>query len=341
MSTFRQVLMFPLFALLLLAPQALRAEEAVIKFATLAPEGSAWMKVMQEWNKTVMERTQNQVKFRMYAGGVSGDEKDVVRKIRLGQLHSGGFTGVGLGEIAPEVRILDTPLLFRDSDEVDHVLKTFDADFNAAFQKSGYILLGWAEVGFVYFFTDKPVQNLGELKSAKMWMWEGDPIAEAAFKSLNISPIPLSIADVMTSLQTGLINGVYSSPLAAIALQWFTKTRHMYNYSFANAMGAVLVSKKAFDKLPKEHQDVLLATGREYMGRLTADSRKENRASIEALKKNGVTLSAPPSKQQADEYMAVGERARKMLIGKLYSQDLLDRVEKSLQEYRSRKPAKK
>ena len=102
---------------LLLSPKILGADETVIKFATLAPEGSTWMKVMQEWNKKLMEKTRNQVKFKIYAGGVSGDEKDVVRKVRLGQLQSGGFTGVGLGEIAPEVRILDAPLLFRDSDE--------------------------------------------------------------------------------------------------------------------------------------------------------------------------------------------------------------------------------
>ncbi len=318
----------------LFAPHALQAEETVIKFATLAPEGSAWMKVMQEWSRKVTEKTNGQIKFRIYAGGVSGDEKDVVRKIRLGQLHSGGFTGVGLGEIAPEVRILDAPLLFRDSSEVDHVLRTFDADFNAAFQKNGYVLLGWAEVGFVYFFTDKPVQSLTDLKSVKMWMWEGDPIAEAAFKSLGVSPIPLSIADVMTSLQTGLINGVYGSPLATIALQWFTRTRYMYNYSLANAMGAVLISKKVFDKLPKDQQDVLLSTGREYMGRLTADSRKENQESIAILQKNGVTISLPPSPAKIAEYIAIGELARKMLAGKLYSQEFLARVEKSLADFR-------
>ncbi len=337
MSIFRYLLVA-----LVLIPQMLFADETIIKFATLAPEGSAWMKVMQEWNKKLMEKTQNQVKFKIYSGGVSGDEKDVVRKIRLGQLHSGGFTGVGLGEIAPEVRILDAPLLFHSANEVDHVLKSFEPDFEAAFQKNGYVLLGWAEVGFVYFFTNKPIQNLTELKSIKMWMWEGDPIAEAAFKSLNISPIPLSIADVMTSLQTGLVDGVYSSPLAAIALQWFTRTRHMYNYSFANAMGAVLVSKKTFDKIPKEQRDILLSTGREYLGKLTAESRRENQTSIDALKKNGVMISAVPSKQQIAEYESVGDRARKALVGKLFSQDFLDRVEKSLQDYRTAsKPAKK
>lgn len=322
---------------LALGPSLLPAEETVIKFATLAPEGSTWMKVMQEWNKALMEKTGNQVKFRMYQGGVSGDEKDVVRKIRLGQLQAGGFTGVGLGEIAPEVRVMDAPLLFQSSDEVDYVLHTFNGDFEQAFQKNGYVLLGWAEVGFVYFFTAKPVKDLKDLKSVKMWMWEGDPIAEAAFKALGASPIPLSIADVMTSLQTGLIDGVYSSPLAMVALQWFTRTKYMYNYSFANAMGAVLISKKAFDKLPKDQQDILLATGKEYLGKLTRLSREENKTSIEALKKNGVTILPAPSAQDVAQYHAVGEQARKALVGKLYSQEFLSRIEKSIQDYRASK----
>lgn len=311
------------------------AEEAVIKFATLAPEGSTWMKVMQEWNKELMEKSGKRLRFKIYAGGVSGDEKDVIRKIRLGQLHAGGFTGVGLGEIAPEVRILDAPFLFESVEDVDYVYRSFEKEWENAFQKNGYVLLGWAEVGFVYFYTSKPIQNLSELKKIKMWMWEGDPIAEAAFKSLDVSPIPLSIADVMTSLQTGLIEGAYSSPLAIIALQWFTRTKYMYDFHLANACGAVLISKSFFDKIPKNLQTLLLATGKKHLDRLTQISRKENIEAIETLRKNGVKISSPPSEQMIEEYKIMGKNARKMLVGKLYPADFLNRVEKVLEEYRS------
>lgn len=317
----------------------LPAEETVIKFATLAPEGSTWMKIMQEWNRELIEKSGGKMRFKIYSGGVSGDEKDVVRKIRLGQLHAGGFTGVGLGEIAPKVRLLDAPFLFLDTGEVDHIYQTFDKEWNAAFEKSGYILLGWAEVGFVYFFVNEPIQTLADLKKVKMWMWEGDPIAEAAFKTLGVNPIPLSITDVMTSLQTGLINGVYSSPLAILALQWFTRTKYMYDFQLANAAGAVLISKPFFDKIPANLQSLLLETGKQHLTQLTQLSRKENKAAMETLKKNGVKMIAPEAKE-IESYRAVGEKARKALVGKLYDEDLLNRVESTLEQFRSRKKSK-
>ena len=140
MSYFKRFLLF-LFLVSAFSPR-LAAEETVIKFATLAPEGSTWMKVMQEWNKELAGKTGGKLKFKIYSGGISGDEKDVVRKIRLGQLQAGGFTGVGLGEIAPEVRILDTPFLFENSGEVDHVYRSFQNDWENAFRKNGYVFLG-------------------------------------------------------------------------------------------------------------------------------------------------------------------------------------------------------
>src|SRR5579863_4155730 len=210
------------FAVLLAVP--CRAE-TVIKFATLAPDGSTWMKVMSDYDKALQEKTGGQVRFKFYWGGVQGDEKDVVRKIRLGQLQSAGVTGVGLGEIAPPLRILDAPFLFHSTDEVDFVLKTFDKPLREALESNGFYLLGWTEVGFVRLFTRAPVHAPADLKPVKMWVWEGDPIAETAFEEAGIHPIPLSITDVMTSMETGLIDGVYSSPMAAIALQWYAKTK--------------------------------------------------------------------------------------------------------------------
>jgi len=333
-----RVLFFVLCLLLSPRPSSLYPEDVIlIKFATLAPEGSTWMNIMQEWNKDLAEKSGGRLRFKIYPGGIAGDEKDVVRKIRLGQLHAGGFTGVGLGEIAPEARILDAPFLFRNTDEVDFISKTFEKDFLDAFRNNGYVFLGWAEVGFVYIFTGKPIGNLRDLKNVKMWMWEGDPIAEAAFKSLGVSPIPLSIADVNTSLQTGLIDGVYSSPLAAIALQWFTRAKFMYDYQLANASGAVLISKTFFDKLPKDLQDILVSTGRYHMNRLTIAGRKDNRLAVDALKKNGLKISAPPSAESAAEYAADGQKARQMLAGRLYSLEFLKKVESALDEYRIKK----
>ena len=194
----------------LMPPPLSFAQKYKIKFATLAPDGSTWMNVMHEFDQAIREETNGEMGFKIYPGGVSGDEKDVLRKIRLGQLHSAGFTGVGLGEVYPEVRILDSPFLFRNYDEVDFIQQKFFEKFARGFEENSFILLGWADVGFVYVYTNTPVQKLEDMKNIKMWMWEGDPVAEATFKLLGINPIPLSVIDVMTALQTGMVNGVYT-----------------------------------------------------------------------------------------------------------------------------------
>lgn len=317
------------------------AGPVTIKFATLAPEGSAWMKVMDKFAAEVKEKTSGRVKFRMYPGGVQGDEKDVVRKIRIGQLHSGGFTGVGIGEIAPAARVLDTPFLFKSEAEIDHVYESLDAEFRKMFEEAGYVLLGWAEVGDVIILSNSPVKKPGDLHAVKMWIWEGDPIAEASFASLGVKPIPLSITDVMTSLQTGMIDGIYGSPLAVLAMQWHTRMKYALSLPLANASGAVLVSNKKFSSLTEEDRAVLLAAGEKHFRELTRISRADNAKSIGLLKKSGITFTSPAGKAVVARFEKTGEEARKSLTGKLYSQELLKRIEKTLAEFRAKKEKKK
>ena len=311
--------------------------QTVIKFSTLAPDGSTWMKVMKQFSAELSSATQGRVKFKFYAGGVSGDEKDVARKIRLGQLHAAGFTGVGLGEIAPEIRVLDTPFLFKTPDEIDHIYKAFDADFRKIFESRGYILLGWAEVGNVYLFSNSPVTKPEDLKTVKMWIWEGDPIAEATFSALKINPIPLSITDVMTSLQTGMINGIYASPLSVLALQWHTKMKYAFSLPIANASGAVVISKKIFDTLSKEDRKALTGIADRQLRNLNAASRQDNEKSITTLKKEKITFTAPASPEVVSSFEKMGAEARLALAGRLYPKELLDKIETALNRLRMKK----
>lgn len=310
----------------------LAAQQFTIKFATLAPEGSTWMNVMKEYDQAIRKESGGRLGFKIYAGGVQGDEKDVLRKIKLGQLHSAGVTGNGMTSIAPKVRILDSPFLFKSYDEADYIYQNFEKEFNQAFEENGYVNLGWTEVGFVYVFTNTPVRTPEDMKGVKMWMWEGDPIAEATFKALGVNPIPLSITDVLTSLQTKLIDGVYTPPLAAIALQWFTRVKFMLNHPLADAAGAVVLSRKKFDELPPDLQEILLRNGKLYMRKLTELTRQDK--SIETLKKNGITVVDPPSKEVVASYEEIGKKARRLLVGKLFTEDLMNRVEKALADYR-------
>jgi TRAP-type C4-dicarboxylate transport system substrate-binding protein len=318
---------------LFLLAGGLFAQQYTIKFATLAPEGSTWIKIMREYDRAVREQSGGRLGFKIYAGGVAGDEKDVVRKIRLGQYQAGGFTGVGIGEIAPEVRILDAPFLFRNYNEVDYIIDKFQQEFEKAIEDGGFVLLGWAEVGFVYVYTAQPVYSPGDMKNVKMWVWEGDPIAQSAFKAIGITPIPLSVNDVMMSLQTGMINGVYTSPLALIALQWFTRVKYMMNEPLADSQGAVLISKKVFDSLPKELQQILVSNGRKFFRTLTLLSREENAKAIRTLKQKGIIVTVP-TKSTIAQFDTIGKQARQMLVGKLFTQAFLDEVETALQTYR-------
>ena len=324
----------PLLLALLLA--SLPAQAAVIKFATLAPDGTDAMKVLRDIDDEVQKKTGGELKFKFYAGGRQGDEKDMVRKIRVGQLHAGGFTGVGLGEIAPEVRVLDAPWLFRDTAEVDYVYQAFSKDFETAFEKQGYVLLGWTEGGVINIFSNTPVRSKEDARKLKAWVWEGDPIAESAWKALGVHPIPLSITDVNTSLQTGLIDAVYSAPLYAIALQWHEKTKFVNSMAIANASGAVLVSKRFFQTLPKSQQDILLEVSRRRLGTLNDLTRKGNTKAYEVLRTAGLKLTEP-APQQLPDFEEAGRTARRALVGRLYSKELLDRVEKSLETFRSQK----
>ena len=321
--------------LLILVIAVCTSGQTEIKFATLAPEGSTWMKVMKEFSQAVQDRTKGQVKFKIWPGGVSGDELVVLRKIRVGQLHSAGFTGVGLGEILPEVRILDSPFLFKSYDEVDYVTSKLFDYFAQKFEEKGFVLLGWAEVGFVYIFTNQAVRGIDDMSGVKMWMWEGDPIAEATFKALSINRIPLSVTDVLTSLQTNLINGVYISPLGCVALQWHTKIKYMLDLPLADANGAVLISTKQFAKLDENKQIILKELSREYFSKLTQLSREDNAKSLDLIKQAGIQFTKISDKNKFSEYYQAGAQARRTLIGKLYTQDFLNQVETAVNEFRT------
>jgi TRAP-type C4-dicarboxylate transport system substrate-binding protein len=310
------------------------SQEYLIKVATIAPDGSTWVKVLKEYDSQIRKESNGRMGFKIYAGGVAGDEIDVLKKIRIGQYHAAGFTGVGIGEIAPNLRVLDSPFLFKSYVEVDYIYQKFSDEFEREIEKGGFVLLGWAEVGFVYTFTKTPVYGVDDLKKLKMWAWQGDPIAEVAYKVIGITPVPLSITEVLTSLQTGIIDGVYGSPLAILATQWFTRVKYMHDVPLSNASGALLISKRYFDSLPKDLQEILLRNGKKYMRKLVELSREENKKAIETLKKNGIMITEPPSKKVLNEYDEVGKKIRRALVGKVFSQDWLDKVEKAVEEYR-------
>lgn len=304
-----------------------------IKFATLAPEGSTWMKTMHAIDDEVRSRTDNRLGFKFYPGGVQGDEKDVLRKIRNGQLHGGGFTGFGLGSVVSEVRIQELPFLFETMEEMDYLREQTDEYFFKAFADQGYLHIGWADVGFVYVFSKNPIRTPDDMQSAKMWIWAGDPLAELFFKAFQISPIPLAAPDVLTSLQTGIIDAVYGSSLACVALQWFTRVDYMSDVPLTHGLGAALVSEKALRKVDPADAEILVEVSRPLLRQLSEKTRVQNLEAIEEMKKEGIMVITVEDAVRAD-FFRTGRAAWGDGVDKLYSRELLEHVTAILEEYR-------
>lgn len=287
----KTLLQLILTSFLFLCSQSVTAENVyTLKFATLMPTGTAWSKLLDDWVKEVEEKSNGRIKFKMYSGGVMGDEPDVLRKIRKGQLHGGMFTGYGIGRIYSPARVLEMPFLFKSVDESDHVREQIMPDLEIGFRESGFELLGWPEVGFIHFFSTKPLTSIDAIKKQRIWLWQGDPLGEAFFKASDINPIPLSIMDVYTQLSAkhGSIDTVYTSTFGAIALQWHSKLKYATHIPLTNAIGGVVVSSRFYNKLPVDLQQLLKATGKEMGDNIRLNAREENRKSIDLLKKNGI-----------------------------------------------------
>lgn len=301
------------------------AQAIELKFATLAPQGTSLYKTLQAAGEEIKTKTSGRVTITIFGGGTAGDEKDFVRKMNFGELQGAALTGVGLGIINSEIRVLELPFLFKDQASVDKTYAAMKSYFVDSFAKKGFVMLGWAEVGFVNIFSNKPVKKMADLKGVKMWMWAGDPLAEEMYKALGVTPVPLAITDVLTSLQTGMIDGAYAPPLGAIAFQWQTKTKFVTDINLVNGTGALVVAKKDWDKISGADQTAVRAILDAKSQMLTASSRKENNESKAALQAAGLQVLIP-APADIEELRKVGDTVQKALVGKLYSQQLLDKV---------------
>ena len=326
-------------SILIMAPLSASAKAGhLLKFATLAPPGSAWMNLLEEWGDNVRTASDGRLQFKFYPGGVQGDEPEVLKKMRFNQLQGGAFTGYGIGRMYSPARVMELPFLFRTVDEIDHVRAHFMPEFSQGFRDNGYELLGWMEVGFVHMFSKKPIHSLDDMRSRRVWLWQGDPIGQAFFKASGISPIPLSIVDVYTSLSTGLIDTVYAPPLGAIALQWFTKTKYVSSISLTNGMGGLIVSRRFFDRLPENLQTILRESGNQTGEKLVAATRIDNQRALDELRQRGMTFIEPGEGMSETDLIQIRDRAAAQLVESDYLPSaVFEKTRSLLEQYRSGK----
>jgi len=255
--------------------------------------------------------------------------------MRVNRIHAAGFSGVGLGVVLPEIRILEAPLMFQNYAEVDYVKEKLSDRFTAGFEKKGFVLLGFAEAGFVYFFSKFPMDSIDGVRAAKMWAWKGDPVAETFLKSFDIKTYPLHLTDVNTGLETGMIDSFYAPPLAAVAFQWYAKVNTMLDHPMVNSTGALLMKDSIFNKLSPADQNILREAGAKYCRELIRLSRRDNEEARVVLAEEQIGFTRP----SADLTVFFKQRAQEAYqknIPKLYSRELVDQVQTLIKKHRSR-----
>ena len=331
-----------LLGLALAAPLALPepASARTLKIATVVPEGSAWMREMRQVGARIEERTEGRVRFKFYPGGVMGSDKTVLRKIRAGQLQGGGFASGGLGQVYPDIELYGLPLLLRSYDEVDFVRARMDDELIAGLAEAGFVALALSDGGFAYMMSQRPMRQVGDLSGAKVWTREGDVMSATAFEIAGVSPVQLSLADVYTALQTGLVDTVTAPAMGAIALQWHTKVKYLTDVPLTFLTGAFVIDRKVFEKLRPEDQAVIREEVRVAAARLDAESREGEKSARRALRKQGIEFVTAPSAEEIERWHDISRRALAELRGKqLYSDALIDALQRHLAEYRGRPTA--
>jgi TRAP-type C4-dicarboxylate transport system substrate-binding protein len=322
--------------LLSVAPAAI-AGDLRLKVASMAPDGTLWMKELQKAASEVEKRTEGRVSFRFYPGGTMGADDAVLRKMRIGQLQGGVVLAGSLAAVAPNMEIYNFPLLFRSYGEVDYVRQRMDGILIAELEKNGYVSFGFTETGFTYLLSAKPTRTFDDLKGRKAWMPQDDPISLAIVEEAGLSPVPLPISDVLTGLQTGLIDTVAAPPVGAVALQWFTKATFLTDLPITYVYGTTILSAKSFDQMNPGDQAIV----REVLGRanqiLDANSRSDNKEAREALAGQGVIFVDPTDETRARWEQIAAAASKKLIARRAYDRALLAEIEKLLETYRAQK----
>jgi len=261
-----------------------------IKVATILPDGSHWLREMRASGEEIRVRTAGRVTFKFYPGGVMGNDAQILRKVRIGQLHGGAFTATGLGARYSGLNVYGIPLLFRSFDEVDYVRERVDARLVEGLEAAGFVSFGFTEGGFAQLMANESISRVEDMRRRKVWIPEGDQISSLVLAALGLSPVTLPPTDVLTGLQTGLIDVVAASPIAAIVLQWHTKVKYITELPIVYSIGIFAIERRAFYRLSQEDQAVVRDVMTNTVNSLDRDAREDEREARAVLEKTGMNF---------------------------------------------------
>ena len=305
-----------------------------VKMATLVPQGSSWHRILQEMAEQWKTASGGRVTVRLYPGGVAGDDPDVVRKMRLGTLNAGVLTAVGLGEVDKSVFALGVPMMYDSYDEVYGVLETMRPLLEARLQAKGFVVLAWADGGWVRFFSQKPVAKPDDLRALKLFTWAGDTKGVELLKAARFNPVPLPSTELGTALQTGLVQAFGAPPGVALIAQYYNHAKFLTDLDWEMLLGAVVVTKDAWDKIPADVQGKLRAAAETAGRRLREEIKAGTARDVEAMKKRGLTVVAVDAAARR-EWRQLAEGLYPKIRGDIVPADAFDEASRSLAAYRA------
>ena len=306
-----------------------------LKIATIAPESSSWMQDMRAAAVAIEQHTEGRVKFKFYGGGVQGNDKQVQRKMRTGQLHGGAFTSGGLNQFQSEADLFSLPLLFRSVEEARYVRAELEGEIRQRLEDAGYVNFGLAAAGFAYMMSNKPLQSLSDLDGQKIWIPEGDPAGFAALRALGVAPVVMPVTDVMTGLQTSLLDSVTVPPVGAIVFQWHTRLKFITDVPVAYVYAALLIDGKAFGRLRPEDQAVVREVMEGVYRKFDQNGVRDNDEALQALLDSGLQMVEPRADEVAHWRTIVNQSHEKLGAEGVYDLALLQRVQRLLEKYRA------
>ena len=306
------------------------ASALVLKVATISPDGTAWMQQMRDGAEAIKKQTQGRVEIKFYPGGVMGSDENVLRKIRIGQLQGGAVTAGSLTGVSRDIDIYGLPFLFSSLEEVDQVRSQMDNVLKQQLESSGFICFGLAEGGFSYMMSNKALRSVDDVRDRKVWVPAGNDVGEAVFSSANISPVSLPISDVLTAMQTGLIDTVITSPIGAIALQWHTRVKYAVDVPLIYYSALLVIDQKAFSKIDNEDAAIVRKVMETRFREIDKQNRQDNIAARKALQNQGIEFIRLTDKS-LKEWHVIGDLAMKKLEKKnSFTKTVYDQLMQSL-----------
>ena len=319
------VLVFTAFAIPGGVSRPVAAEAAVeLRFATLAPSGSSWMRVFNAWNLTIKKQTNDTLKLRFYPGGSQGDERDFVRKMRAGQVDGAALTSTGLGQLVRPILVLSVPGVLEEYEQLDNVRAELSARFEKMFNEEGYTFLGWGDAGKTRLFSMERIERPSDIKKYRPWAWKDDLIFPEFLKVVGANPVRLGVPEVYPALQTRMVDTLPASALAAVSLQWYTRLKYVSKKNSGIIVGATIVRTDKFDALSEEHKQVLIDTSIRAHKALNKSIRRDDDKSYNTILKRGLT--AVDTSEYEAEWQDVGRQVRERLAGRVYPKSLLEAV---------------